>query len=118
MTYPPRHDLVSIFRTVSNHRLLLITIVVTLALTGVVISKSFAFRASNSRLAAQSLASGQESRSLVRTKKAIDLLEFAGLRREVAPLNLTSVLVPTVTATKTDALFTDVDGDTQADPGD
>lgn len=33
-------------------------------------------------------------------------------------LLLNPVLVPTVTATKTDALFTDVDGDLQADPGD
>ena len=31
---------------------------------------------------------------------------------------LNTVLAPTVTATKTDALFTDVDGDLQADPGD
>ena len=33
-------------------------------------------------------------------------------------LVLNTVLAPTVTATKTDALFTDVDGDLQADPGD
>ncbi len=33
-------------------------------------------------------------------------------------MNHFNPLAPTVTATKTDALFTDVDGDTQADPGD
>src|SRR5262245_45722410 len=37
-----------------------------------------------------------------------------------APTNstFTSPFTPTVTATKTDSLFTDVDGDTKADPGD
>ena len=35
-----------------------------------------------------------------------------------APLALLAPPAPTVTATKTDALFTDVDGDLQADPGD
>jgi hypothetical protein len=45
-------------------------------------------------------------------------MEFAGLRHAAAPLSPASVLAPTVTASKIDSLFTDVDGDTQADPGD
>src|SRR5437899_2177568 len=119
MSHPLRHKhFVSMFWTVSNHRLLLITAVVMLGLAGVVISRSFAFRASPSRLAVQTLTSGQESRSRVHTKKPFDLLELAGLRHAAASPSLTSLLVPTVTATKTDSLFTDLDGDTQADPGD
>src|SRR6185295_5434229 len=34
------------------------------------------------------------------------------------PFNFIPPVAPTVSATKTDALFTDVDGDNQADPGD
>ncbi len=40
------------------------------------------------------------------------------LSRSLAPATTSVPLAPTVTATKTDALFTDVDGDTKADPGD
>ena len=119
MSQPLRRKyFVSMFRTASNHRLLLITAAVMLGLAGVVVSRSFAFRASPSRLAAPSLTSEQEFHPRVRTKKSIDLREFAGLGHAPAPLNLTSVLAPTVSATKSDSLFTDVDGDTQADPGD
>ncbi|MEK6281967.1 MAG: Calx-beta domain-containing protein [Acidobacteriota bacterium] len=119
MSYPPRRsDLVSIFRTVSNHRLLLITVVVTLALTGLVVSRSAAFRASFAGSATPSAIVRHESSSPVSAKKSNDLLEFAGLRHTAKAVGMTALLAPTVTASKTDSLFTDVDGDLQADPGD
>lgn len=119
MSYPLRRtDLTSMFRFISSHRLLLITAVVMLGLTGAVISRSFAFKATSSRLTAPNLTSGQESRSRDVSKKSVGLLEFAGLRHRTAALDPSIPFAPTVTASKTDALFTDVDGDLQADPGD
>ena len=115
---PRRSDLVSIFRTASNHRLLLITLVVMLGVAGAAISRSFAFKANFSRVAGPSTAPEQGSPSAVRSKESVDLLKFAGLRRTTAPLSPRSMLAPAVTATKSDSLFTDVDGDLQADPGD
>jgi Big-like domain-containing protein/Calx-beta domain-containing protein len=119
MSRPVRStELVAIFRLGFSHRLLLITAALMLGLTGVVITKSFALRASSGSSAAPVLVSGQESNSVLHSKKSIDLLEFAGLRHRTAPLSLSSPLAPTVTASKADSLFTDVDGDLQADPGD
>lgn len=119
MFHPVRRtDLASKLRFVSSHRLLLITAVVMLGLTGVVITRSFAFKASSRQVAAPSLTSAKESRSRDLSKKSVGLLEFAGLRHRAVPTKPSSMFAPTVTASKTDALFTDVDGDLQADPGD
>ena len=119
MFHPLRSkSLVSMFRLVSSHRLLLITAVVGLGLAGLVVSKSSAFKGNFSWAAARSLEAGQGSRSPLRTKESNELLEFAGLHHRAAPLRPTSPLAPIVTASKTDSLFTDVDGDFQADPGD
>jgi hypothetical protein len=55
-------------------------------------------------------------------RQKVDLLRVLNLNRNPGQLfSLPSALVPlapSVSATKTDALFTDVDGDLQADPGD
>ncbi len=115
---PRREDLVSFFRFVSSHRALLITAIVMLGVAGAAISRSFAFKENLSRVAAPSLPSGKEPAPGVRSKEYVELLKFAGFRRSTATSSPRSMLAPTVTATKTDALFTDVDGDLQADPGD
>ncbi len=119
MAYPPRrNDFVSIVRTISNHRLPLIAVVVMLAVTGALVSRSSAFRASFAGKIAPSSNSHSESPSAASLKKYNDLLKFAGLRRTTKPMGMTALLAPTVTASKSDSLFTDVDGDFQADPGD
>src|SRR5918992_1210461 len=114
----PRRQALSTFTTVFRHRLLLITAVVMLGVAGAAISRSFAFKANFSRLAGPSTASRQGYLSAVRSKDSVELLKFAGLRRSTAPFSPTIVLAPTVTASKTDSLSTDVDGDLKADPGD
>jgi hypothetical protein len=49
----------------------------------------------------------------------VDLLRMVGVNRgSIQPSRLASPFAPTVSATKTDALVTDVDGDFLADPGD
>jgi hypothetical protein len=105
-------------RIISSHRLPVITALMILGIAGLVISRSFAFKAISSRSAVPTVASGQESHSRAYSKKSIDVLKFAGLRNHAAPLNPASPFAPTVSATKSDSLFTDVDGDLQADPGD
>ncbi|HVQ36635.1 MAG TPA: Ig-like domain-containing protein, partial [Pyrinomonadaceae bacterium] len=121
---PRRNALLSNFRIAASHRLLLITALVIVGVAGAAISRSFAFKASFSRSAAPSIASGQESRPGNLSKKSVELLEFAGLRHRVTSRKPSSMVEPssllatTVTATKSDSLFLDVDGDLQADPGD
>ena len=51
--------------------------------------------------------------------RRIDLLRMVGVNRaSMQPSSLASPFAPSISATKSDALFTDVDGDLQADPGD
>src|SRR6185503_7389530 len=118
MSYPPRFGLRTIIsRLTKTHRLLIITFGFVLCLGAVGLSKSPALRQalhlSRAPEAAikQSPAHTAGKRSDVLRNMGVNL----GLRE--AP-SMMSLLAPTVSATKTDALFTDVDGDLQADPGD
>ncbi|MGH9962490.1 MAG: Ig-like domain-containing protein, partial [Pyrinomonadaceae bacterium] len=93
------------------------TVVLVFALGTVAISKSTALRIPLLTRTELPVTKQPDSRASVR--KEIDLLRFAGLTGSLAePFSPASLLAPTVTASKTDALFTDVDGDNNADPGD
>src|SRR6185436_5625324 len=101
-----------------TQRFLLITLAFVLALGGVAISKSPALREKLSLSATPKPASGRQP-ALQAAATRIDLLRMVGVSRASRqPYSLASALAPSVSATKTDALFTDVDGDLQADPGD
>lgn len=112
-----RKDLRHLLSLVTNRRSFLIAAIVMLAVTGAIISKSSAsFEIFNSAKE-QDASSDIKSSSGASAKGVIDLLKVARGRHAATPFSL-SPLAPTVTASKTDALFTDVDGDLQADPGD
>jgi hypothetical protein len=127
MSRSPRRR-ISFSSFTSTQRVLIIASICVLALSGVAVTKSLGLgeklrllggaRASSTS-AAPSFAKSENAKPVARDHQKIDLLRLAGISR--APLhsfNVFSPLAPTVTATKTDALFTDVDGDLQADPGD
>ncbi len=93
-----------------HFKLLSITATVLLAVAAVVVSvHSSGAPASTAEKA--SAKSGENPRGALKTKHA------AAARNLNSPVPL-APLAPIVTATKTDSLFTDVDGDLQADPGD
>lgn len=109
----------TIFRLVKTHRVLFITLGFVLCLGAVGLSKSPALREMLRFSRAPEPSVRQQSPSAANAHKRSDVLKSLGLNlglRE-AP-TMATLLAPTVSATKTDALFTDVDGDLQADPGD
>jgi len=118
MSYPPRSGIrTTISRLTKTHRLLIITFGFVLCLGAVGLSKSPALREALRFSRAPESSIKQQSPSAVSKKS--DVLQKLGvnLRLKEAP-TVSSLLAPTVSASKTDALFTDVDGDLQADPGD
>lgn len=109
----------TIFRLVKTHRLLFITFGFVLCLGAVGLSKSPALREMLRFSRAPEAAVRQQSPSAATAHKRSDALKNLGVNLALreAP-TVVNLLAPTVSATKTDALFTDVDGDLQADPGD
>lgn len=103
-----------------TQRVLMITLVFVMALSGVAISKSPTLREKlGLSAAAKPAVKQQQHTSPATAARRIDLLRMVGVNRTAGhPASLATPLAPTVSATKTDALFTDVDGDLQADPGD
>jgi len=120
MSYPSRRSLrTTISRFTRTQRFLIITFGFVLGLGGVAISKSPALRETLEFSAASKPSVRQQSPLPGAASRRIDLLRMAGINPALGqPLSLASLLAPTVSATKSDALFTDVDGDLQADPGD
>ncbi|HSS21263.1 MAG TPA: Calx-beta domain-containing protein [Pyrinomonadaceae bacterium] len=99
-------------------RFMLITFGFVLALGGVAISQSPNLRERLGLIAASKPAVSQPPALQEGANKRIDLLKMAGINRATPQPSLFSPLAPIVSATKSDSLFTDVDGDLQADPGD
>ena len=120
MSIRPRLNIsTTISASTRTQRFLIITFGFVLALGGVAISKSPALRETLGFSAAPKPFVRQQAPLRENSSRKIDLLRILGVNRAFGqPLSLASPLVPTVSATKTDALFTDVDGDLQADPGD
>ncbi len=119
MSHPRRPDSQSVSRFIRAKRLLLFAAAMATALGGIVVSESSGVKETFSRLAGHKATAEQRTSITGQARKSVDLFEAVGLpRRKVSPNNLTIPAAPTVAATKTDALFTDVDGDTSADPGD
>ena len=120
MSYRPRVSIAPILSTFSRtQRILFITFAFVLALGGVALSKSPALRATLGLSPAPKPVVRQQTPLQAAANRRIDLLRMVGVNRASSqPLSLASPLAPSVSATKSDALFTDVDGDLQADPGD
>jgi hypothetical protein len=96
-----------------HFKLLTITATVLLAVAAVVVSvHSSSPPVSRAEGTAASGENPRATRGESKTSSTAAVRRLAGLAAPLAPP------APTVTATKTDALFTDVDGDLQADPGD
>jgi len=120
MSYPLSPGLrTTIVRLVKTHRLLFITFGFVLCLGAVGLSKSPALREMLRFSRAPEPAVRQQSPAAATAHKRSDTLKSLGVNLALreAP-TVVNLLAPTVSATKTDALFTDVDGDLQADPGD
>jgi len=105
---------------VSKFRTIKLTLVILLgsafAVSGVALSQSAALR-ERLGLSAPPAPAVERGPSPLLGKKKINLLKMAGFDRTTSLVAATPI-APTVTATKTDTLFTDVDGDLLADPGD
>jgi hypothetical protein len=116
----PRRNIPATISTVTRtQRILIITLGFGLALSGVAVSKSAALRERLGLSASSKPAPMQQPSKPASSSKKIDLLRTLGVTRTPGQhFSLLSPFAPSVTATKTDALFTDVDGDLQADPGD
>ncbi|HXM50552.1 MAG TPA: Ig-like domain-containing protein, partial [Pyrinomonadaceae bacterium] len=100
-------------------RILIVTLGFGLALSGVALSKSVALREKLGLSAGSTPAPVQQPPSPAALHKEVNLLRRLGVSRTPKEhFNLLSPVAPSVSATKTDSLFTDVDGDNQADPGD
>src|SRR6266478_411042 len=100
-------------------RILIITLGFGLALSGVALSKSVALREKLGLSAGSTPAPVQQPPSPAAVHNEVNLLRRLGVSRTPKEhFSLLSPVAPSVSATKTDALFTDVDGDNQADPGD
>jgi len=93
-----------------HFKLISITATVLLAVAAVVISVHSSSPQA-SRAEATAAKSREHPQSELKTRNTAAVRSLSG-RAPLAPL------APTVTATKTDSLFTDVDNDTNADPGD
>jgi Bacterial Ig domain/Calx-beta domain len=109
----------TIFRLVKTHRLLFITFGFVLCLGAVGLTKSPALREMLRFSRAPEPAARQQSPAAATAHNRSDALKSLGVNLALreAP-TVVNLLAPTVSATKTDSLFTDVDGDSQADPGD
>lgn len=124
MSNAPRLNVsTTISRITRTQRFLIITFGFVLALGGVALSKSPALRKTLGFSAAPKPSpkpsDAQQPPLQAAATRGIDLLRMVGVNRASGqPSSLASLLAPSVSATKTDALFTDVDGDLQADPGD
>ncbi len=124
MSRTPRRR-ISFSSFTSIQRVLIITSIFVLALSGVAVTKSLGlgeklrlFAGAEANSAESSIVKASAPKTAAREKQ-IDLLRMVGVNRSRGhSFNVFAPLAPTVTATKTDALFTDVDGDLQADPGD
>jgi len=119
MSYPLRPSIrTTIFRFMRTHRFLLITFGFVLCLGVVGISKSPTLREKLAFSQAPKPSVERQSPVAATASKRGDFLQKWGNPRLRGAPSLVSLLAPTVSATKSDALFTDVDGDLQADPGD
>lgn len=102
-----------------TQRYLIIALASAVVLGGVAVSQSAALRERLGISAASKPLPTQQPSSPAAVRNNVDLLRMAGVKRASRqPSNLAIPLAPTVSATKTDSLFTDVDSDLQADPGD
>jgi Bacterial Ig domain/Calx-beta domain len=118
MSYLPWTSIpTTISRFTRAHRFLIITVGFVLSLGAVAISKSPSLR--ETLVFSRAPETSVRRQSPGAASRKINLLPSLGmnLRLREAP-SVASLLAPTVSATKTDTLFTDVDGDLQADPGD
>ena len=100
-----------------TQRTLIILIASAFILSGVALSSSAALRAKLglAKASKREIVQQPQARSV---SMGTDSRRPAGNGKAERALSVTPPVAPTVTATKTDSLFTDVDGDTQADPGD
>ncbi len=104
------------FRT---RRFLILTLVSVVALSGLAISQSAALREKLRLSAASKPAPGPQLPLPAAARNRVDLLRVMGVKRAPGqPFSFLPPAAPTVSATKTDSLFNDVDNDLQADPGD
>ena len=100
-------------------RILIITLGFGLALSGVALSKSVALREKLGLSAGSTPAPVQQPPSPAAVHNEVNLLRRLGVSRTPKEhFSLLGPVAPSVSATKIDSLFTDVDGDNQADPGD
>jgi hypothetical protein len=106
-------------RLTKTQRILIATLSSVFILSGVAFSTSAALRAKLGLARGSKPAILQEPQAPPkRVRLETNLLRFAGIEKRERAFSLTAPVAPTVTATKTDSLFTDVDNDLQADPGD
>src|SRR5215813_4380822 len=105
-------------RITKTQRILVITIASAFVLSVVALSTSAALREKLGLSVSRKPATLHQAQVRRFARKTTDLLRFAGIENNERSFRLTAPLAPTVTATKTDSLFADGDGDNQADPGD
>jgi hypothetical protein len=102
-----------------TQRFLIITLASVLAVSGIAVSQSAALREKLGLSAASKPSPAQQPAPPTAARNNVDLLRIAGVKNGPGQhFSLISPLAPTVSATKADSLFTDVDADNQADPGD
>ena len=119
MSRSRRNVSISTSTLTKTQRFLIITMVSVLAAGGVAVSQSAALRESLGFSAATKASPTQQPPLPAAARNKVALLGMGGAKRASSPpSNLAIPLAPTVSATKTDSLFTDVDSDLQADPGD
>lgn len=120
MSCPSRRNLsLSTSTLTRTQRFLTITLASVLAVSGVAVSQSAALREKLGLSAVSKPTPAQQPSLPTATRNNVDLLRVAGLKSGPGQhFSLLSPVAPTVSATKADSLFTDVDGDNQADPGD
>ena len=102
-----------------TQRYLIIAFVSVLASGGLAVSQSAALRERLGFSFGSKASPTQQPPLPAAARNNVDLPRLAGVKRGPAQhFSLLSPVAPSVSATKTDSLFTDVDGDNQADPGD
>jgi Bacterial Ig domain/Calx-beta domain len=115
----PRAGISTTISTVTRtQRFLIITFGFVLVLGGVALSKSPAVRERLGLSPAPKPSVSRQTTLSAPASKRFDLLRTLSVNGSSRQPTSLALLVPSVSATKSDSLFTDVDGDLQADPGD
>lgn len=114
----PRRNVPTTSTVTRTQRVLIITLGVGLALSGVVLSKSVTLREKLGLSAGSKPAELQQPPKPAAPRNEANFLHRISANPTAGQFSLVSPLAPTVSATKADSLLTDVDNDNQADPGD